>query len=199
MTLCPGPVIVCACKFLCHCLVLFPICRVSKSSWCAGRTSHQMNISSISVFLLRRISVRCNEIFPRYIFYQWYWALKSRPTRLMCDFLSTLSVSFLQKTISWYTNAVFLNLGPMAPWGGGTRQWLGGHRQIQLFKHTFAFCSLPPIWSKTFFARYARSVAFYPQLEMQVCNLILPTPVTFSSISVLISVIVSFQNALEDA
>jgi len=57
-----------------------------------------------------------------------------------------------------------------------------GHGQIKLLQHIFALCSLPPIFSKTFSLATLVQLHFITQLEIQVYNVILPTPVTFSCI-----------------
>ena len=46
-------------------------------------------------------------------------------------------------------------------WGEGVNK--------KLLKHVFGLYSLPIIFSKNFLARYARSIALYPQLTNAIC------------------------------
>jgi len=57
-----------------------------------------------------------------------------------------------------------------APWS-----ILGGMNK-KLLKHVFALYSIPIIFSKNFLARYARSIALYPQLTNASMQCVLPTP-----------------------
>ena len=63
-------------------------------------------------------------------------------------------------------------MSPMPVWGLGKPQ----QRKV---KHIFASCSLPPIFSKTFLLAALAQLHFIPQLEMQVCNMTLPTKFVF--------------------
>jgi len=52
------------------------------------------------------------------------------------------------------------------------RWWQMHHGHLlnkKLLKHVFVLYSLPIIFSKNFLARYARSIAFYPQLTNAIC------------------------------
>ena len=84
----------------------------------------------------------------------------------------------LWEDLVWLTGAVVY-----LSWPGATRPSPGGHRQIKLLRHIFAFCSVPPISSRTFSLAMLAQFHFIPQLEMQVYNVTLPTPVIFSCIS----------------
>jgi len=54
--------------------------------------------------------------------------------------------------------------------------FFGGGMNKKLLKHVFALYSLPIIFSQNFPARYARSIAFYPQLTNASIQYVLPTP-----------------------
>jgi len=69
-------------------------------------------------------------------------------------------------------------------------------RKIKLLKHVFALHSLLIIFSKKFFARYNRSIAFYPPLRNASIQCVLPTPFRpIFYIFVLLSLTDSFQNS----
>jgi len=60
-----------------------------------------------------------------------------------------------------------------APWS------ILGAMNKKLLKHVFALYSLTIIFSKIFLARYARLIAFYPQLTNASMQCVLPTPFIF--------------------
>jgi len=69
-------------------------------------------------------------------------------------------------------------------------------RKIKLLKHVFAL-SLPIIYSKNSFARYARSVAFYPPLKKCKHAMCFTNPIyIFFNFLVSLSLTATFQNSL---
>ena len=85
----------------------------------------------------------------------------------------------------------YLPMAKNAPWS-----ILGGINK-KLLKHVFALYSLPIIFSKKF-CRYARSIAFYPQLTNASMQCVLPTPfIYFFNFFVSLSLTASFQISLK--
>jgi len=79
-----------------------------------------------------------------------------------------------------------------APWS------IFGGMNKKLLKHVFALYSLPMIFSKNFLARYARSIAFYPQLTNASMQCVLPTLfIYFFYLLVSLSLTASFQSSLK--
>ena len=70
----------------------------------------------------------------------------------------TLTLTSQKSTVTFRGVYPYLPMATTAPWS-----ILGGMNK-KLLKRVFALYSLPIIFSKNFFARYARSIAFYPQL-----------------------------------
>jgi len=104
--------------------------------------------------------------------------------RVVADPNEALGVAFEEGynwRVSRFTTA-FLNREPR-PWiPSGHEDIIEGNKQIKLLKHILALCGLPYIFSKTLSLTTLAELHFIPQLEIQICNVILPTPVTFSCI-----------------
>ena len=86
----------------------------------------------------------------------------------------------------------YLLMATNAPWS------IFGGMNKKLLKHVFALYSLPMIFSKNFLARYARSIAFYPQLTNASMQCVLPTLfIYFFYLLVSLSLTASFQSSLK--
>ena len=84
----------------------------------------------------------------------------------------------------------YLPMATYAPW------WFFLRRMNKkLLKHVFGLYSLPIIFSKNFLARYARSIASYPQLTNAIC--FTNTIYIFFSFLVSLSLTASFQSSLK--